>query len=47
MPMVLVKKKIPSLSHAKTIWIDVYSFFVVSVPTTIPAPTKTHEGKNW
>ena len=29
MPMVLVKKKIPSLSYAKTISIDVYSFFVV------------------
>ena len=28
MAMVLVKKKIPSLSYAKTIWIDVYSFFV-------------------
>ena len=29
MAMVLVKKKIPNLSYAKTIWIDVYSFFVV------------------
>ena len=27
--MVPVKKKIPSFSYAKTIWIDVYSFFVV------------------
>ena len=29
MPMVPVKKKIPSFSYAMTIWIDVYSLFVV------------------
>ena len=46
MAMVLVKKKIPSLSYAKTIWIDVYWFSLFLVLTTMPAPTTTLAGKN-
>ena len=46
MLVVLVKKKIPSLSYAKTIWIDVYWFSLFLVPTTMPAPTTTLEGKD-
>ena len=44
--VVLVKKKIPSLSYANTIWIDVYWFSLFLVPTTMLASTTTLEGKN-
>ena len=42
--IVLVKKKIPCISCAKN-WIEVYLFSLFSVPTTMPAPTTTPEGK--
>ena len=45
MLMVLVEKKIPSLSYAKTIWIDIYSFSLFLMPTTMLAPTTMPEGK--
>ena len=39
-------KEILSLSYAKTIWIDDYWFSLFLVPTTMPAPTTTLEGKD-
>ena len=45
MLIVLVKKKNSSFILRKNIWIAVYSFSMFSVPTTVPAPTTTPEGK--
>ena len=45
MLIVLVKKNNLVLPCEKNIWIAVYSFSMFSVPTTVPAPTTTPEGK--
>ena len=42
---ITLRRKVLVLSCAKNIWIAVYSFSLLAVPTTLPAPTTTPKGK--